>query len=54
MFEEFIGKKVVVDLRGPFVSLGSLQQYNEHYLELSNADLHDLRDTQTQPCWQPE
>jgi hypothetical protein len=45
MFEEFLGKVVVADLRSPFVCLGTLQRLDENYLELSNADFHDLRDT---------
>ena len=47
MLEEMVGRKIVVDLRGPFVCLGTLLRFNEHYLELRNADLHDLRDTDT-------
>jgi hypothetical protein len=47
MVEEFVGQKVVVDLRSPFVCLGTLQGFDEHYLDLRGADLHDLRDTVT-------
>jgi hypothetical protein len=47
MLEEMIGQKVVVDMRSTFVCLGTLLRVDEHYLELRNADLHDLRDTQT-------
>jgi hypothetical protein len=47
MLNELVGQKVVVDLRSPFVCLGTLQRLDEHYLELRNADLHDLRDTDT-------
>jgi small nuclear ribonucleoprotein (snRNP)-like protein len=47
MLEEMLGQKVVVDLRSPFVCLGQLQRVDEHFLELRNADLHDLRDTDT-------
>lgn len=47
MLEEFIGRKVVVDLQSNFVCLGTLQRIDEHYLDLSNADLHDLHDTET-------
>jgi hypothetical protein len=47
MLEELIGQVVVLDLRSPFVCLGKLLRADEHYLELRNADLHDLRDTQT-------
>jgi hypothetical protein len=47
MLEELIGQKVVIDLRSSFVCLGTLERVEERYLELRNADLHDLRDTQT-------
>jgi hypothetical protein len=47
MLEEFIDHVVVVDLRGPFVCLGKLKRFDELYLEIRNADFHDLRDTQT-------
>jgi hypothetical protein len=47
MLDEFIGQKVVVDLRSTFVGLGTLQGVDDRYLELKNADLHDLRDTDT-------
>jgi hypothetical protein len=47
MLEEYVGQKVVIDLRSPFVCLGTLVKVTEHFLELCNADLHDLRDTET-------
>ena len=47
MIEELLGEKVVVDLRSAFVCLGTLQRLDERFLELRNADLHDLRDTQS-------
>ena len=47
MLEEFIGQRVVIDLRSSFVCLGTLLRLDEHFLELKNADLHDLRDTET-------
>ena len=47
MLEELMGEKVVVDLRSAFVCLGTFQRMDEHFLELRNADLHDLRDTDT-------
>jgi small nuclear ribonucleoprotein (snRNP)-like protein len=47
MIEEFIGQKVVVDLRDRFVCIGTLQSVDDHFLELRNADLHDLSDTDT-------
>ncbi len=47
MLEEMIGQRVVVDFRGEYVCLGTLERVDEHFLELRNADLHDLRDTDT-------
>jgi hypothetical protein len=47
MLEELLGQVIVIDLRGPFVCLGTLRRVDEHFLEVTNADLHDLRDTQT-------
>ncbi|HET6572554.1 MAG TPA: hypothetical protein VFG68_03050 [Fimbriiglobus sp.] len=47
MLDDLIDQKVVVDFRSEFVCLGTLKCYDEHFLELRNADLHDLRDTET-------
>jgi hypothetical protein len=47
MLEEFLNQAVVIDLRGPYVCLGTLTGLHEIYLELRDADLHDLRDTHT-------
>lgn len=47
MLDELIGQKVVVDLHSQFVCLGTLLRIDPHYLELRNADLHDLHDTDT-------
>ena len=47
MLEPLVGSKVVIDLKSPYVCLGTLQKFDDHFLELRNADLHDLRDTQT-------
>lgn len=47
MLDEFIDAKVVIDMVSPYVCLGKLTSYSEHYIELKNADLHDLRDTDT-------
>jgi len=48
MLEEFVNQKVVVDLRGPYVCLGTLLRFDDNWLELRSADLHDFRDTDTQ------
>jgi hypothetical protein len=45
MLDAFVGQAVVVDLRGPFVCLGTLQNLDDQFLELRDADLHDLRDS---------
>jgi small nuclear ribonucleoprotein (snRNP)-like protein len=47
MLDELLNEKVVVDLVSPYVCLGKLTRYDDHFLELKNADLHDLRDTET-------
>jgi hypothetical protein len=47
MLEPYIGQKVVIDLRSTYVCLGTLVRYDDHFVELKNSDLHDLRDTQT-------
>ncbi|MCE9529526.1 MAG: hypothetical protein K8T89_00065 [Planctomycetes bacterium] len=47
MLHEFICMKVVIDLRSEFVCLGTLTRLDDNFLELKNADLHDLRDTET-------
>jgi hypothetical protein len=47
MLEEFVGQRVVIDLGAEYVCLGTLTRFDEHFLELRNADLHDLRDTDT-------
>jgi hypothetical protein len=47
MLDELIGKAVVLDLRSPFVCLGTLQRLDEQTIEVRNADFHDLRDTET-------
>jgi hypothetical protein len=47
MLDEFLNCKVVLDLVSTYVCLGKLVRYDEHFVELRNADLHDLRDTET-------
>ena len=47
MLEELVGETVVIDMRSTFVCLGTLTKVAPDYLELRNADLHDLRDTET-------
>jgi small nuclear ribonucleoprotein (snRNP)-like protein len=47
MLDELLNEKVVIDFHSEYVCLGTLKGFDEHFLELRNADLHDLRDTDT-------
>jgi small nuclear ribonucleoprotein (snRNP)-like protein len=47
MLDEFVGHKIVVDLHSQYVCLGTLKKFDNHFLDVRNADLHDLRDTDT-------
>ncbi|MTW28569.1 hypothetical protein GM527_13785, partial [Streptococcus pneumoniae] len=47
MLEEYLDQKIVLDFRGEYVCLGTLKAVGPQFLELKNADLHDLRDTDT-------
>ena len=47
MLDEYLGEKVVIDLKSPFVCLGTLVRLDDHFLEVKGADFHDLRDTDT-------
>jgi hypothetical protein len=42
-----LGRVVIVDMAAPFVILGTLAAHDEQYLIIGNADVHDLRDTNT-------
>jgi len=43
----WIGEIVVVDFRSPMTAIGRLERVEDDLLELRDADLHDLRDTDT-------
>ena len=47
MLEEMVGHVVVIDLGSPYVCLGKLKRFDADFLEVVDADFHDLRDTQT-------
>lgn len=47
MLEEWIGQRIVIDLGSPYVCLGVLAALHEGFVELHDADVHDLRDTHT-------
>ena len=42
-----MGEVVVVDCASPFVGVGTLAAATRDYVELHDADMHDLRDTGT-------
>lgn len=44
---EWIGQVVVIDCSSPYVVVGTLADATAEYLELNDADMHDLRDTDT-------
>ena len=45
LLEQLRGRQVVIDASSQFVHLGTLTGYDEKYLVLEQADVHDLRDT---------
>jgi hypothetical protein len=47
MMDELVGQKVVIDMRSTFVCFGTITRVDVHVLELRDADIHDLRDTET-------
>lgn len=47
ILSEIKGRNVVVDVASPYVYLGRLAGWDEKYLVLEEADVHDLRDTNT-------
>ena len=47
MLEPLLNQKVVIDLASEYVCLGTLVAIHDGFMELKNADLHDLRDTET-------
>ncbi len=42
--EDLISQLVVVDLDGPWVAFGRLAQAGPGWIELAEADLHDMRE----------
>ena len=47
MLDEYLNERVVLDMSSMFVCLGKLARFDDHFIELRNADIHDLRDTET-------
>lgn len=46
-WQQLLRQEVVLDLASPYVVLGCLEQADAAFLRLSNADVHDLRDSKT-------
>lgn len=46
-FQNLIGQVVVVDVNAPFVYLGTLKSVSDGYIVLTDADVHDLRDSES-------
>ena len=45
LLAELIGQAVVIDMKSQYVCLGTLVGLDAAYLDLVDADLHDLRDS---------
>jgi hypothetical protein len=45
LLDDLLGEIVIADLVSPYVCLGLLSRVDGFYFELSDADLHDLRDS---------
>lgn len=47
LFSELIGEDVVIDTVSPYVFLGRLARADSQFVELLDADAHDLRDSES-------
>lgn len=45
MFDDYVNQAVVVDTSGSFVYLGKLKTVQCDFIELENADVHDIHDS---------
>ncbi|MEZ6062604.1 MAG: hypothetical protein R3C19_19855 [Planctomycetaceae bacterium] len=45
--QELVGNTVVIDVESLFVFVGTLSEVRDKTLILTNADVHDLRDSKT-------
>ena len=44
---EWRNEEIVVDLASTYIALGRLRKLGADYIELADADMHDMRDTKT-------
>ena len=47
LIEEMIGQEVVLDAASMYVFLGRVDSFDHRYVVLTEADVHDLRDSTT-------
>jgi hypothetical protein len=47
LLDRLIGQGVVMDLASPFLVIGTLLGHDGRYIELTDADVHDMRDTRS-------
>lgn len=47
MFDHFMSQVVVLDMESPFVFIGTLESVDHRYVTLTDVDVHDLRDSNT-------
>lgn len=45
MFDDYIQESVVVDTFSSFIYLGTLKAVHQDFIELENADVHDIHDS---------
>jgi small nuclear ribonucleoprotein (snRNP)-like protein len=47
MLDELLNQEVVIDMSSTFVCIGTVTRFDDQFIELKHADVHDLRDTET-------
>jgi hypothetical protein len=47
MLDEMLSQEVVIDMSSTFVCIGTVTRFDDQFIELKDADVHDLRDTET-------
>ncbi|MHC5078972.1 MAG: hypothetical protein ACYTHN_08130 [Planctomycetota bacterium] len=45
--QDFIGKTIVVDTATSFLYIGTLDAVSDHFLSMTEVDVHDCNETQT-------
>lgn len=46
-YRPYLERAVVLDVSSPYIYLGLLSGWDAQYMHLTDADVHDLRDTNT-------